>query len=419
MATWVQRWQPWSPVTMGRIVAPIAPITRLLTTLHDHLVPGGRLAIADLDAAWRMTGRPPSAIRTTVKAIHFIAAALALQLLMAADCGPADAADEDDQSAPIPCSVPGTCRGSGGTGSGGGDAGGGGVDIIDDGLGDSDGLARPPFRGVYLNDLDQVLASARETDRLLLWLEANDFNSISCYDLGTIFDTAGASADLASFIARARREAGVVHVGAVHSDARSFSGPTLRYQTGRPTAAERFDAFHLEHEWWNGAGSFADTVRRLQTMTSVAHAQQPPLVTEEYLGWFQNPGDDDGNGVPDFTAPEMAAAIVRHSDRIMIHDYRRSPDFSYMESRLRLLSNAAADAGRDVDVVVIFSAETAAADGPDNDFMGRYFQTHTFDEAWTDLQAQIDDASPAATAHLNFIGYQVFASRQAMAARPL
>lgn len=333
---------------------------------------------------------------------------------MAADCGPAD---EDEAPAPIPC-LDGTCR-TGGVGSTGTGSGGGGVDIIDDGLSDpGDGLARPPFRGVYLNDFDTVLASAAGTNRLLEWLEANDFNSISCYDLGTIFDSSVASDRLGTFIARARREAGVIHVGAVHSTATNFSGPTLTWNT-RHSTAERFDAFHLEHEWWNGAGSFADTVSRLQTMTSVAHAQQPPLAAEEYIGWFQNPGDDDGNGVADFTAQEMANAVVRHSDRIMIHDYRLSPDFSYMESRLRLLSNAAATAGHDVDVVVIFSAEAAAADGPDNDFMGRYFQTHTFDEAWTVLQGQIDDASPGATAHLNFIGYQVFASRHAMAARPL
>ena len=199
-------------------------------------------------------------------------------VLLAADCGP----DDDEAPPPAPCDVLGGCGGVDRDRPVVGGGSSGDVVIVDD------GRQAPAVRGVYLDDLDGVLASATRTDELLRWLSAHRFDRVDCYDLGTVLSSSTLTARFATFIGRLRRETAVVHVSAVIGSTRVLDA-VRAYQTGHDDDGAGFDGLTLEHEWWNGAGTFRAHERLLDAMQAVADASG--LAVDDYVGWFQRPGD--------------------------------------------------------------------------------------------------------------------------------
>jgi len=342
-------------------------------------------------------------------------------VLLAADCGP----DDDEAPPPAPCDVLGGCGGVDRDRPVVGGGSSGDVVIVDD------GRQAPAVRGVYLDDLDGVLASATRTEALLRWLAAGRFDRVDCYDLGTVLSSPASTARLATFVGRLRRETAVVHVGAVIGSTRVLDAVRVYQSTHDDDGNDGggFDGLTLEHEWWNGAGTFRAHERLLDAMRVVADSAG--LAVDDYVGWFQRPGDvhcarerselaqcpvptDDGDGRDDVTAAQMAASLAGRVDTLLVHAYRQAPDAAYLQSRLALLDDAAAARGARLAVVVLFSAEDGDVD--ENDFMGDWYAARPFDDAWDVLVQQRVTMTP--TPHLSLVGHQVFAASMAMRARP-
>lgn len=343
--------------------------------------------------------------RGTVKFIHTLTLAPLLVVLLAADCR---GGDDGEAPPPAPCDVIGGCGGVDREGPLVGGGGTGNVDVIDD------GRQAPAVRGVYLDDLDGVLASATRTDALVRWLAAGRFDRVDCYDLGTVLSSSTLTTRLSTFLGRLRRETAVVHVSAVIGSTRVLDAVRVYQSTHDDDGddGDGFDGLTLEHEWWNGAGTFRAHERLLDAMHAVADASG--LAVDDYVGWFQRPGDDDGDGRDDVTAAQMAASLAGRVDTLLVHAYRQAPDAAVLQSRLALLNDAAAARGARLAVVVLFSAEDGDVDA--NDFMGDWYAARPFDDAWDVLVQQRVTMTP--TPHLSLVGHQVFAASMAMRARP-
>ena len=267
-------------------------------------------------------------------------------------------------------------------------------------------IATPPaYRGIYVDNFDHLLGNNTREDSLLNWCVSNGINSISLYDLNTVMGNERYT-DLARFIQRARSSFGIEEVAAVRGSSANIT-QNASYDASRVNTKERFTTYNLENEWWNNGPScdFGCYTSILKSMSNKARSASPRITTEAYIGWFLNPSGQD---------LQQAKTLVSWLDRILVHDYRTSPQFGYLQSRLSFLGKAAQSQNRVMDVIVLFSAEP--------EFMQDYFsvsgQNHSFTDAYADIVNQFNAASFAGKNNVRLIGYQIFDYSLARQARP-
>ncbi|WP_247235228.1 hypothetical protein [Telluribacter sp. SYSU D00476] len=264
----------------------------------------------------------------------------------------------------------------------------------------------PPYRGIYIDKFTTILGNASREDSVLRWCVGHGFNAISLYDLKDIIGRPGAQDSLARFIRKARLDYGIAEIAAVRGIEQDYE-QTAQYDQSRYEPSERFTAYNLENEWWNGGPDcdFGCYTRILEQMQRQARATTPPKTTEAYIGWFINPDQQEA---------KQARTLVRHLDRIMVHAYRKVPEFGYLRERLMYLGQEAQKQNRTLDVIVLFSAEP--------EFMADYYrvtdQNHTFEASYQNLVDQFTKADFDGKANIRLIGYQLFAYTFASAARP-
>ena len=210
---------------------------------------------------------------------------------------------------------------------------------------------------------------------------------------------------LAQFIEKTRTTFGINQIAAVRGTSANFI-QNAQYDSSQTNLNRRFSVYNLENEWWNNGPScnFTCYTSILQTMKTTAKNQTPSITTEAYIGWFKNPDGQELN---------QANVLVSFLDRIMVHDYQKSPQIGYMTSRLSFLGQVAKSQNRTMDVIVIFSAEPA--------YMGDYFnstsQNHSFQDAYVSILNQFDAASFDYKDYVRLIGYQIFTYSYAVMVR--
>lgn len=266
----------------------------------------------------------------------------------------------------------------------------------------------PTYRGLYVDNFNTILGDTAKENTLLRWCKQYKIKVISLYDLNTIFQhPANNNPKLAAFIKKAKTNYQIRQVAAVRGTDANFTQTISIYNDTRTDTTERFNVFNLENEWWNNgtACDFTCYTAHLKTEFNLAHAAVPPIISEEYIGWFLNPAGQD---------QLQADTLVKYSDRILVHDYRTAPDFGYMQSRLRFLGKAAKTQGKVISIIIIFSAEPS--------FMANYFdvnaQNHSFDDAYAAIVTQHNAATFTGKNNIKIIGYQLFDYSYAKAVRP-
>lgn len=263
------------------------------------------------------------------------------------------------------------------------------------------------YRGLYVDGFKSILGDVSKENLLLNWSVSNNFTALSLYDLNQIMNRPARVVQLAQFIRKVRVTYGIDQIAAVRGSSANFI-QNAQYDSSRTDLKERFSVYNLEREWWNDgpACNFSCYTSILQTMKTNAKSQTPSMIAEAYIGWFTNPAGQE---------LAQANTLVNFLDRIMVHDYRKSPELGYMTSRLSFLGQAAMNQSRIMDVIVIFSAEP--------DFMGNYFnvtsQNHSFEDAYASILDQFNATTFDFKDYVRLIGYQIFAYSYAYMARPI
>jgi hypothetical protein len=300
----------------------------------------------------------------------------------------------------------GATAGAGGTksgGSGGAMAGAGGVSGSS-GQGGSGGGSVSARRGLYLSlytdhngqivftgPLDpykNIVGDGVKEQHVLDYIAAHGINAISLYDLGTIAETPGKSAALASFMGKARK-AGVVSIEAVGSQSTSLWDLIANFhQTQAP-----FDGVVTEIEFWNG-GVVGDATSALGYVQSfkLKRMDGTALSYGSYLGWVK---DSD------------IAALVPYVDRLYLHAYVTDPAlaYDYVSTRAQAVATANAQLGKDVEVVPIYSAEGVKWSAGAEHFMGDWLSTGSLDSAESTFRGAWMAKAPA---KLRLGGFQYF-----------
>ena len=268
-------------------------------------------------------------------------------------------------------------------------------------------LTTPTYKGVYVDGFSMMIGDTAAENNMLRWCKKEGLNALSLYDTKALLLNSSSFPKLAKFIKKAKTQYGIKSVAAVRSLGSQFTGSTSTYNNSRTDTLERFNVFNLENEFWNGdaTNTFGDWYKSLSTMYTTAQLAKPKVTSEFYFGWFQNPINKEVT---------QASKMVSTTNRILLHDYWASPNFSYMQGRLSFIGQEALKQNKIIDIIVIFSVEPSFA----YDYFDNMSQNHSFLDAYNSILTQHNAASFAGKDNIRIVGYQLYCQSWARRARP-
>jgi hypothetical protein len=267
-----------------------------------------------------------------------------------------------------------------------------------------------PAKGLYVNGFASILGNQDKEDSLLRYARQNGFTYLALYELHIVhaahdLTTVPTSQVLADFIAKAKNQYGIAEVGAVGENAWWFNNIIHVYNSIHPSAAEQFDVYNLEFEFWNTisvgpgdyycttylqpaalscdtAGAFAFWMQQLTSIDSLAALDG--VKSEVYVGWFTQ---------------GQALQMIAKADRILLHSYVSNVNnvYGYTQTRLSYFGSGATV----VDVMPIFSSEPS--------FLGPWLSTHVETGAYDIYSSAFANETGAWKSNINLQGYQWFA----------
>lgn len=245
-----------------------------------------------------------------------------------------------------------------------------------------------PLNGLYVDDFKNILGNPAAETALLEFAKENGFNYLLLYNLSYIHEHTydltlpSEAIVLAHFIERAKKNYGIVQVGAVGEKDASFDKITTFNSFYGDNWFRKIDVLNLEFEFWtspgsdvfdyycdnylspNGypctnAGAYSFYLDELAMIDARAH--EIGIISEIYLGYMSDP---------------QAIELAENTDRILLHHYRTSDVYgdgtsiyNYHTNRIR----AIALSDRMPAVMPIFSSRAY--------HMGPWLMTHEIDEA--------------------------------------
>jgi len=247
------------------------------------------------------------------------------------------------------------------------------------------------YQGIYIDKFQQIIGDTARENSLLRWCMTYQFNALTLYGVRAVLSTPQLRPSLVAFIRRAKTQYHIRQVAAIVEHSATVTGLIDSYNKDQSDPLSRFDFTNLELEWWNNASSFEQYTLAMQEMQSWGNSQRPQVPNEEYIGWFKNPVGEDSI---------MAAALVQHSNRILLHDYQKEPSFSYVLNRLDWIGRAARAQGKVMPVIIIFS--------PKPEFSYAWFSTHSFGDAYALILDAFTKTDFPGKTNVQLIGFQLY-----------
>jgi hypothetical protein len=265
-------------------------------------------------------------------------------------------------------------------------------------------------RFLYVDDFKNILDNPARRTALLAYAQSRQINELIFYELQLVhkvhnLTNAATNQILADFIKLAKTTYGISKISAAGESAGWFQSNIMPYNASRSLASEKFDALHLEFEFWtpsavsmyycpdylipnslpcDSAGAFVFCKNQLTQMKTMTAASSHPMLVEMYVGHI-NSGQ-----------LQTLSAIA---DRIFIHAYVANPStsFNYVSTRLNFYNNYNGTA----KVYFIFSSEPS--------FMQSWLLAHSMTEAESIFTTSYNAASGLWKSHVNFSGFVYFA----------
>ena len=218
------------------------------------------------------------------------------------------------------------------------------------------------------SNVQNILGNTTKENLLLKFIVNQQIDSISLYDLNTIFASETKKVQLSTFI-QAAKNCGIIDVAAI--GAASFQWDAIyRFQYTYPNS---FNTLLTEVEFWNSTATnmpadFLAFLNMLDYMRNLGIQYNGKSVKiAVYLGWL--------NRVPGYTADQVAAKISTKVDRVYLHCYVKSATtaYSYCQSRLRNFVNA----HKTIELYPIFSAEGTEYTVDHDLFMGDWLKVNS------------------------------------------
>ena len=259
------------------------------------------------------------------------------------------------------------------------------------------------IRGFYLSGITNWLGNATKETEILQYAQGNGFNYICLYNLTLVnWNSTAEKNKLASFIAKATTQYGIIQVGAVVENYAFVVNNILPYNNSRTNTNEKFNVINLEFEFWslssinnsycarylspNGyscdtAGAWKFGWKQFKLIDSVCATHG--LISEVYLGW------------PNKGQMQQLASIA---DRILLHAYRPNDGDVYAYSRNRLIDIASINTK--TKVIPLFSGEPV--------FMGPWLNSHSVSTPYQTYSNDFNAETASFKQNIDLQGYQWF-----------
>ena len=248
------------------------------------------------------------------------------------------------------------------------------------------------YRGVYVDSISYLISDTAKGNSMLRWCQLNNITNLDYYQLNSITDLT----KLATFLKLAKTNYGIKGNTAVvggYDDVQNIVAP---FNASQSDTLKRFDCVNFENEFWNSVNrSFEGSVVNLDSMYNWGRRQSPIVKSAIYIGWFNNP-----NGSSSITADSMANYLIRKTDRILIHNYTTTPNFSYISNRSNILGKAALAQNKLASIIPIFGCDAGSS--------GVYFGNNTFDHGYDLVQNGFASSGIQYANSVNMFGYQLF-----------
>lgn len=204
-------------------------------------------------------------------------------------------------------------------------------------------------RTLYVDSFNTILGDLKKEDKLLVFAQRNNFNTLILYQLNKV-DSRFSLSDhkknnvLADFISKAKTKFGMHKIGASGESASFFIDRIDVYNSSRSKAEEKFDIYNLEYEYWskkasgidgyycvgyleennitcNRKGSFKYFIANLKKLKSLSKNSKHKINIEAYVGYY--------------TQKEIKQ-ISKYCDRLLIHAYGKTPKSCFTSAKKNL-----------------------------------------------------------------------------------
>lgn len=243
------------------------------------------------------------------------------------------------------------------------------------------------YRGFYISRFNKIYDNHDSMATLFKYIQQQKFNRIMEYDLGDVLRNTNNYGAISSFNTMARTQHGITQVAAVVGSFDDFAKHILPYNLIQTSPVAAYNYVNLESEFWNNDCTWPQYAQRLHDIHLLAQQQNPPMGTELYIGWL-TPGQED----------EQADTLVKYTDRILVHDYTKTPNLKYIQSRLDIIGRAALRRHKVQNIIILF----------DSDISHKYFKTHSFSYAYHQVKDAFNAANLPGKAGVNIIGFAEF-----------
>jgi hypothetical protein len=291
----------------------------------------------------------------------------------------------------------------------------------------------PSVKGLYINDYNTIVGNTTQENALLNWIQAKGINHVYCYDLNTICSTNAGRSALRALNPKLRQR-GVIRIGGVGGSSATLIGTEASsrrsYNSGCSLATQKFDIFNLENEFWNynGVSPFtqpgSNTALRFECNTTSDWNSQNTSIfnwgntngiqTDFYIGLIRDGKTSPATPPSSLKVPASTIAnnLVIANDRILLSAYMTTAQFvqssnsafDRIKANLQLIGERAVAARKVTNVAIILHGGTS--------YMYSYFQTHTFQQAWTVLRNAFNASTGTWKNGINLVGYVIYGYQQ-------
>jgi len=246
------------------------------------------------------------------------------------------------------------------------------------------------YSGVYIDDFSNWFKTTDSIIDFVSWYKQNGLNAGSEYELQSILSKSKNYNAIATFNHILRKN-GATYVTAIGGDSNDIIKYYIPFNKTQSDTTKRFNYFNLENEFWNsGNDTWAQWLANLKSLTRLGRTQSPVVKTEAYIGWPTGAAEYSG--------------MVQYADRLLVHDYYTTPSWGYIRTRLDSLGLAAIAQKKIEPIIIIF----------DVDISNTYFESNNFTDAYQIIVNSYDTTNMSGKNGIQLIGYQIFASAEAM-----
>ncbi len=246
-------------------------------------------------------------------------------------------------------------------------------------------IVAPTRTGMYISDLHSHLSDPVWLDAKIKYYKAQGFNRMMIYNIdGTTYLTGSNATKLRTFTSDLHANGILMDI--VISKASTCTTTVNTYINGC-SGTNRPDGVRWEKEYYQQSGGFLGFRAELPVVYNWAKSKSPALDVSYYMPWTSN----------DCSQRTQFTDLCKYTDYIQFHDYRVSPSWSYVRTRMdsaaaawkALVLSGAKPAGSKLRAGIIASAEDPKYGAPSTSvFSGIWFETHSLIQYWNAVLSQ-------------------------------